>query len=191
MGRRQWSWTETQEFRAAQVKQVTDELSTHLPLTLRQIHYRLVGRMAPWSPNGRDRTHRNTRSDYTQLSTLIKWMRIYGLIPWHVLTDDHRQRQEMLKYENVEEFINDELSNFLQGYRRCLVQDQPNNVEVWVEKGALLRICKKVAWDYCLPVVACTGYQSVTYLDHFHRKAECAMMQGKQPRWTATTLRVL
>lgn len=181
MARREWSWTPLQDFRAKKVRAIVDNLKCYWPLTLRQIHYQLVARLVQWSPTFTEQTYRNTRSAYNTLSKLVKWMRIDEIIPWRVLTDDHRQRQEMMKHESAEEFIEDELNHFLWGYRRCLVQDQPTYLEVWVEKGALLRICREVAWKYCLPVVACTGYSSVTYLDHFHRKAERAIMQGKTP----------
>ncbi|UCF02936.1 MAG: hypothetical protein JSV14_04595 [Deltaproteobacteria bacterium] len=181
MARREWQWTETQEFRAEQVKEIAEDLRAYWPLTLRQIHYQLVARLIAWSPNGTERIYRNTRSEYNMLSKLLKWMRIDGMIPWRVMVDDHRSREEMLKYETVNEFIDDELAHFLTGYRRCLIQDQPKYIEVWVEKGALRRICKDVAWEYCLPVVSCTGYQSVTYLENFAYKAHRAISKGKDP----------
>lgn len=181
MGRRIWRWTETQEFRAEQVRQIAEDLLSYWPLTLRQIHYQLVARLIPWSPNGTERIYRNIRSEYNMLSKLLKWMRIDGMIPWRVMVDDHRSREEMLKYESVYEFIDDQLADFLTGYRRCLIQDQPKYIEVWVEKGALRRICRQVAWYYCLPVVSCTGYQSVTYLENFAYKAHQAISKGKDP----------
>lgn len=181
MARRKWSWTYLQEFRAALVKQIIEGLSAYWPLTLRQVHYQLVSKLIQWSPNETDRIYRNTRSEYSQLSKLVKWMRIDGLMPWRAIADDHRQREEMMKYESVQEFIDKEVSNFLYGYSRCLIQDQPEYIEVWVEKNALRRIVRDVAWEYCLPVVACTGYQSVTYLDNFARKAHRAIMQDKKP----------
>jgi len=66
--RRKWSWTSLQNRRADAVLKVVNELEDYLPLTLRQIYYRLVaaGKIE------------NNRSQYNMLSKLAKWMRIEG-----------------------------------------------------------------------------------------------------------------
>jgi len=171
MARRKWSWTELQLERAENVKTVTKELRQYWPLTLRQIYYQLVSK-----------GHiKNTRSQYNMLSKLIKWMRIDEKLPWNALEDRSRTLTNKRGFDNLAEFINQETFNFLHGYTRCLIQNQNKHIEVWTEKDALLRIFKEVVYPYCIRAVVCRGYSSVTFIAGFYKRADKAIMQGKQP----------
>jgi hypothetical protein len=171
MARRPWKWTKFREKQSQQVLDAANELRDFWPLTLRQIHYRLVS-------NG---TRRNTRSAYTDLSKLIKWMRIHERIPWHAITDRVRSVSEKRGFENLEQFIKQELRNMFQGYSRCRVQGQEKYIEVWVEKDTLKRIFEDVTWPYCMRCVVCRGYQSVFFLADFYQRATRALDLGQDP----------
>ncbi len=170
-GRRKWSWTPLQLKKADDVMVVVDELKPDWPLTLRQIYYRLVA-------NG---LIENSKSQYNMLSKLVKWMRIDENLPWSALEDATRTVTNKKGYENLNEFIESEVSWFLRGYSRCLVQGQDKYIEVWVEKNALFRIFDGVVHPYCMRTVVCRGYQSVTFLADFYSRAERALMNGKTP----------
>jgi len=171
MARRMWAWTELQLERAENVKTVTNELHSYWPLTLRQIYYQLVSK-----------GHiKNTRSQYNMLSKLIKWMRIDEMLSWNALEDRSRTITNKRGFDNLSEFINQETFNFLCGYTRCLIQNQSKHIEVWTEKDALLRIFKEVVYPYCIRAVVCRGYSSVTFIADFYKRADKAIMQGKQP----------
>lgn len=169
--RRKWSWTPYQEERCATVLLITDSLKDYWPLTLRQVYYQLVSQGYI----------ENTRSAYTQLSTLLKWMRIDDRLPWDCIEDRTRTVTDKRGYENPMEFIEENLNYLFQGYARCRVQSQERYVEVWIEKDGLLRIVKDVVRPYCLRAVVCRGYQSVSFIADYYNRAEQAKMRGQTP----------
>lgn len=169
--RRKWKWTSLQEDRAERVLKVTHELEPYWPLTLRQIYYRLVaaGHIE------------NSRSQYNMLSKLVKWMRIDERLPWDVLEDRSRRVSEKRGYESIQEYITEETKLAFRNYTRCLVQGQEKYVEVWVEKDALMGIFEETVWPYCIRAVVCRGYQSVTFIADFYKRAAQVIMKGQYP----------
>ncbi|TSA06547.1 MAG: hypothetical protein D4R73_11140 [Deltaproteobacteria bacterium] len=169
--RRKWTWTEFRAKQGAQVFQIVKALQDYWPLTLRQIYYRLVaaGHIE------------NTRSRYNDLSKLIKHMRLGDFLPWEVMEDRTRRLSDKRGFTDHGEFIAQETDNFLEGYTRCLVQDQVRYVEIWCEKDALSQVFEKVAWPYCIRAVTCKGYQSVTFLDNYRRRALAAQEREQVP----------
>ena len=157
--------------RAENVKHVVDELRPWWPSTLRQIYYRLVA----------DGKIKNTRSDYILLSKLVKWMRIGDMIPWECLEDRSRRITSKKGYADIQEYVESERELFCNGYSRCLIQGQDRHVEVWVEKDALMGIFEEVVWPYCIRAVVCKGYQSVSFIADFYKRAEKALRQGQEP----------
>lgn len=169
--RRQWTWTNLQTQRGNQVIEIVNELQDYLPLTLRQIYYRLVAA-----------SHiKNTVSSYNGLSQLIKFMRLADWLPWEVLEDRGRRVSDKRGWGDHAEFMEQEVDGFLEGYGRCYVQDQECYVEIWCEKDALSQVFEKVAWPYCIRAVTCRGYQSITFLDSYRRRALAAQERGQVP----------
>ena len=171
MARRKWAWTPFQNQRKDHVLKVVNALREYWPLTLRQIYYQLVAK----------RHIPNTRSQYTMLSTLVKWMRIDEMIPWDALEDRSRSVTDKRGYESLGEYLKEETSVLLNGYSRCLVQGQKRYVEVWTEKDALSRIFADAVWPYCVRAVVCRGYASVTFIADFYQRADRAIMKGQDP----------
>lgn len=169
--KRKWKWTPKQIERSGQVKKIVHNLTEYWPLTLRQIYYQLVAK----------NLIKNTKSQYTMLSTLIKQMRLDGLLPWDVIEDRTRKVSDKRGYNDPDEFIEQELSYLLNGYSRCLVQDQENYVEIWIEKDALSRIFEKLAWRYCIRCVTCKGFVSATFVNDYVVRAKKAQAQGQRP----------
>ncbi|RJR26566.1 MAG: hypothetical protein C4582_01515 [Desulfobacteraceae bacterium] len=169
--RRKWSWTDKRTLQGNAVIEVANDLVDYWPLTLRQIYYRLVaaGHIE------------NTRSKYKDLSKLIKHMRLSDWLPWEVLEDRGRHVTDKKGFTDHQEFLTEQVDGFLEGYSRCLVQDQPAYVELWYEKDALARVFDDVVWPYCIRSVACKGYQSITFLDSFRRRALEAQKRGQIP----------
>ncbi len=169
--RRKWSWTAHRLDQTNEVVRVVNELQEWWPLTLRQIYYRLVagGRLE------------NTRSRYNDLSKLIKQMRIDGMLPWDVMTDRTRRVSDKRGWADREDFVQEETRIFLEGYDRCYVQDQELYVELWCEKDALSQVFERVTWPYCIRTVTCKGYDSITFLNDFRRRARAAMEREQVP----------
>jgi hypothetical protein len=171
MSRRKWVWTDLQLEKADNVKTVCQELGSYWPLTLRQIYYQLVSKGQV----------KNTRSEYNMLSKLVKWMRIDEKLPWDALEDRTRTITAKRGYTDLRDFVSSEMEYFLDGYTRCLIQNQGKHVEVWTEKDALLRIFEDVVYPYCIRAVVCRGYSSVTFIADFYKRAEKAISLGKEP----------
>ena len=176
-------WTKLQEERAKAVLDVVSDLEDYYPLTLRQIHYRLVEKQPLWyrsSINNPD-PYRNTIANYQALSQVLKWMRIDESLPWEVLTDRVRRVSTKRGFEDLQVFINQEMDVFLEGYDRCLVQSQDIYLELWVEKDALSAVFEDVADPFCLRVVTRRGYNSITFEADYYRRAMEAIKKKQEP----------
>ncbi len=155
--RRQFSWTGKQLDKLNKVQEVLNELQGYKPLTLRQVYYQLVGK-----------GHiENKTSQYGMLSNLLKWARIDRYISWHDIEDRVRAFKDLRGFDNKEDFAEQELEGFLNGYRRDLLQTQDKYIEIWIEKDALSSVFVKVAKKYTIPVVVCRGFSSVSFLNEF------------------------
>lgn len=169
MARREWKWTEKQLDKVKQVVEILSELEAYKPLTLRQIYYQFVGK-----------GHiENKVSEYGMLSNLLKWARIDGYISWDSVEDRVRVFRNLAGFCDKNEFIEQEVSVFLNGYQRDLLQSQKNYIEVWIEKDALSAIFKRVAMPYCVSVAVCRGFSSVSFLNEF--KTRLTYQTDKKP----------
>lgn len=160
MKRRKFTWTEFQIDKLDKVNDILAELKDYMPLTLRQIYYQMVGKGFI----------ENKVSEYGMLSKLLKYARIDGAIDWDCIEDRVRAFHDLTGFNNQHQFIKQEVSNFLEGYKRELVQDQEKYIEVWIEKDALSSIFKRVCERYSVPVVVCRGFSSISFLNDFKNR---------------------
>ncbi|MBF0496274.1 MAG: hypothetical protein HQK58_06825 [Deltaproteobacteria bacterium] len=169
--RRKFGWSKRQKALAEHVIQKVEELQDYQPLTLRQVYYRLVAsEIIP-----------NKKTAYSDLSSLISRMRIDRMLPWEAVEDRVRRVTTKQGIENPLEFIKQQVERFGAGYRRCLVQNQRNYVEVWCEKDALAKIFESVANGYCLRTVVCRGYNSTSFLHDYSIRANEAIERDQTP----------
>ncbi len=169
MARRQWKWTEKQFDKLNKVKEVLNDLEAYKPLTLRQIYYQLVSKYFI----------ENKVSEYGMLSNLLKWSRIDRYISWNDIEDRVRVFHNRTGFRNKDSFVEQELSNFLSGYNRNLLQTQDKYLEIWIEKDALSSIFTKIAMRFCVSVVVCRGFSSVSFLNDF--KSRLTYQTDKKP----------
>jgi hypothetical protein len=160
MARREWKWTSLQFDKLSKVIAILLELEDYKPLTLRQVYYQMVSKGFI----------ENKVSEYTMMSNLLKWARIDGYVPWDDIEDRVRAFHDGTGWDDKEHFIQQELRNFLNGYRRDLLQGQEQYIEVWIEKDALSSIFKRVAMPYCVSVVVCRGFSSISFLNDFRQR---------------------
>lgn len=129
------------------VNQVVEEYSQQgYELTLRQVYYQLVAR--GYIPN-------NERS-YKNLGNLINNGRLAGLIDWFSITDRTRNLRSRSHWNNPVEVIQSARYSYLLDKW----EDQPNYVEVWVEKDALVDIVGQACNTLDTPYFSCRGYTS-------------------------------
>lgn len=115
-------------------------------LTLRQVYYQLVAR--GFIPN-------NERS-YKNLGNLINDGRLAGLIDWLAIVDRTRNLRKHSHWETPESVI--ESAKY--SYMLNRWEEQPNYVEVWVEKDALIGIVSQACSKLDVPHFSCRGYTS-------------------------------
>jgi hypothetical protein len=136
-------------------------LNEHLefwPLFDRQIHFRLLGSLAPLihasKPNSR---YVNDMKSYRAVTDVLTRGRIEGVIPWEAIDDDTRPIDLNQFYNNPAEFVRQDLESFLKGYWRNRQQSQPNHIEIVIEKLTVRSILEQVSSEYTLPVSTIRG----------------------------------
>lgn len=129
------------------VNQVVDEYSAQgYELTLRQAYYQLVAR--GYIPNN--------ELSYKNIGNLINDGRLAGLIDWHSITDRTRNLRGNSHWDNPADVI----ASARYSYLLDKWMGQPNYVEVWVEKDALVDIVGQVCRPLDTPYFSCRGYTS-------------------------------
>lgn len=129
------------------VNQVVDEYKAQgYELTLRQAYYQLVAR--GYIPN-------NERS-YKNIGNLINDGRLAGLIDWYSITDRTRYLRGHSHWDEPADVI----ASAKYSYNLDKWKGQPNYVEVWVEKDALVDVVGQACDPIDTPYFSCRGYTS-------------------------------
>ncbi len=115
-------------------------------LTLRQTYYQLVAR--DYIPN-------NEKS-YKKIGNLVNDGRLAGLIDWNSIVD----RTRGLKSNSHWESPVDIMESALHSFKLDKWINQPEYVEVWVEKDALIDIIGRECSQLDVPYFSCRGYNS-------------------------------
>ena len=124
------------------VNKVINEYSKQgYELTLRQAYYQLVAR---------GYIENNERS-YKNIGNLINDGRLAGLIDWYAITDRTRNLRTNSHWDKPAEVIESARYSFLLDKWKY----QPNYVEVWVEKDALVDIVAKACKPLDVPFFSC------------------------------------
>lgn len=135
-------------------------------LTLRQTYYQFVARdLFPddrrwrWTgsrwvrdPNGT----KNAPPNYKWLGGLVNDGRLAGLIDWDAIVDRTRNYQAFRHYEDPSHCLRSAARNYLLNVR----DDQPQYVEVWVEKDALIGVIESACDPLDVGYFSCRGYVS-------------------------------
>jgi hypothetical protein len=115
-------------------------------LTLRQLYYQFVSR--DYIPN--------SLQMYNMLGDVISEGRMAGEIDWSAIEDRGRNLQTPRAFLNPTTLMKAAKSS----YQINPWLDQPNYVEVWVEKEALLGVLEVICEKMRVPYFACKGYNS-------------------------------
>ena len=133
------------------VKAVLDEYADYLPMTARQIFYRLIG--AHGFPK--------TEAFYGNLCNHLANARRAGVIPFDSIRDDGVTIIRRNYFASEDDF-RFHLRHLARNYRRDFMATQPLYIEVWCEAGGMLQQLSDVAHPYSIRVYSSGGFDSLT-----------------------------
>ena len=134
-----------------QIDDVLVEYAEHLPLTGRQIFYRLVG----------TKDYAKTEKAYARLCEVLVHARRAGLIDFDAIRDDGVTIDRPSGFDGKADFWQT-VRWTAEHYRRNRLNPQDINVEVWCEAAGMVPQLARVAAPWGVPVVSSSGFDSVT-----------------------------
>ena len=159
------------------ILKVLEDNAEFLPMSDRQIHYRLLNypplRHARKPKSG----YRNDKDSYKSLVDLVTRARLKELIPMESIADETRPVTNWNVWRDVRGFMRGELDGLFRGYWRDVTQSQPNHIELLIEKNTVGNIIRPVAGQFRIPMTSGRGFCS---LPPRHAMAERFRVSGKE-----------
>ena len=125
---------------------IEDYQAQGFDLTLRQLYYQFVARgLIP-----------NRIQEYKRLGDTINSGRLAGLIDWLSIADRTRNVRGLSHWDTPADIMRDVSEQF----NVNKWGSQPNYVEVWIEKDALVGVIAGVCDEFDIPYFSCRGYTS-------------------------------
>lgn len=147
-----WSPRDQTHVLLDQVQAVLDEYADHLPLTNRQIFYRLVGAHG----------YSKTQQAYDNLCEMLQKARRSGMIRFAAIRDDGGQYNiGALGYDDADDFM-DRLRRRVEHFRLDRQQGQAPKIVLACEAEGMVPQLERVAADHGVPVISGGGFDSVT-----------------------------
>jgi hypothetical protein len=146
-----WSPTPKSLALVEQVRTVLATFRAHLPVTIRQIFYRLVSTVG----------FPKTEKAYDRLCETLNRARRSGLLSWSDIRDDGFTRREPTSWSSPADWAEAVLDS-ARRYRLDRQSDQDRRLVVWCEAGGMVPQLARVAGDYSVPVFSSGGFDSVT-----------------------------
>lgn len=139
------------------VKAVLAEYADHLPLTVRQIFYRLVGAKTADGSVGYDKTEKA----YERLGETTGKARRAGLIDFAAIRDDGAIRDDPFGYSGVDHFLAT-VERRVDTYRLDRQIGQPMFTILGCEAGGMVPQLARLAGPLGVPVISGGGFDSIT-----------------------------
>lgn len=154
--------------RISLINQIIEEYQNQgFGLTLRQLYYQLVSRdIIPNNP-----------SEYDKIGYLVNKARRNGLIDWDAIED----RTRYLRWCNHFTGPGDAIHDTAMGYSIDLWDGQPNHLEVWCEKDAVIDIVGQACRKFDVDFMSCRGNCSTTEAYKAGKRLERKAREGKNP----------
>lgn len=144
-------------------------------LTLRALHYRLVGLGMI-----------NSMQHYKRVIGAMIAARWEGTVDFSAFSDHDREVLGETEFEQTD--IDSEVESskstikYIMGrYYKNKWENQPFYPEVWIEKKALQGVFERPTKDFNVALAPCKGYPSLTFLYDAKLRFEEAINQGKMP----------
>jgi hypothetical protein len=135
----------------ARVQEILDEHRAELPLTARQIFYRLVGKYS----------YPKTENFSESLSNYLVRARRSRMIRFESIRDDGASVLQGKFYTGEEDFygyIHEEAKS----YERDKLANQKRDIRVYCEAAGMMPQLERVTHRYSVPVYSCSGFDSLT-----------------------------
>lgn len=137
-----------------------------LDLTLRQLYYQFVSR-----------SHiANNEREYKKLGSIINDARLAGLIDWEAIVDRTRYVRQLAHWDSPQNIVDSCASQF----RTDKWNIQPEYVEVWIEKDALIGVIEGICEESDVPYLACRGYASASEVWRAGQRIQKKIEDGKE-----------
>jgi hypothetical protein len=150
-GYAEWSPHKKTRVIMAQVKEILGEYYDELPLTARQIFYRLVGRYG----------YPKTENAAESLNNWLVRARRSRMIPFDSIRDDGASVMKGRFYSSEEDFFG-YIQEEANGYERDKLANQPRDIRVYCEAAGMMPQLARVTHRYSVPVYSCSGFDSLT-----------------------------
>lgn len=134
-----------------QVNQVLETYKNQLPVTARQVYYRLV------SVFGFEKTEKASK----RLGEILNRARRAGLVPMDSIRDDGATAVGLDRFDSAEDFLKS-CRYWAKCFELDLQQDQPFYAEVLCEAAGMVPQLNRVARPYGIPVRSSGGFDSTT-----------------------------
>jgi len=165
-----WNLQKKTKVIMAQVQEILGEYRAELPLTGRQIFYRLVGKYG----------YPKDEKAYGRLTNYLVRARRSRTIPFESIRDDGASVMEGKFYTGEEDFyrhIHDEAK----GYERDKLAGQKRDIRVYVESAGMMPQLERLTRRYSVPVYSCSGFDSLTAkYDLADEVAKASTYRGRQ-----------
>ncbi len=133
-----------------QVLDILEEYRAHLPLTVRQIFYRLVGAYG----------FEKTEGAYKKLCDYLVKARRAELIPFSALRDDGMTSRWVPWFDELEDFW-DEIGRQARSFRLNRQEGQKVRIELWCEAAGMVPQLARVAGKYSVTAYSNGGFASL------------------------------
>ncbi|MCY2990915.1 MAG: ParB N-terminal domain-containing protein [Planctomycetota bacterium] len=150
------------------VKKAIQALRDYWPLSIRQIHYRLLNNppltMTPKrSKFGKEEyRYKNDEASYSALVRILASARYLGEVSMSCIDDPTRpQKKDYFGYDSLSDFLREEIDGFLTGFAASRQQDQPRHIEIFGEKSTLKVMIERACTGYHIPYSLGRGYCSI------------------------------
>lgn len=134
-----------------QVLEILEEYRDYLPMTVRQIFYRLVGAYG----------YPKDEAAYSRLGEHLSKARRAQVIPFEAIRDDGVVTTSMNHFADKEAFLR-HVRMLGENYERNMLEDQNFHMEVWCEASGMLQQLARVSRRYSVRTYSSSGFDSLT-----------------------------
>ena len=136
-------------------------------LTLRQLYYQMVRRDMI----------ANSQKEYDKLGRTISDARMAGLVDWAAIVDRTRAVKGNSHWNSPGEIMR----TVSRQYRIDKWADQPNRIEIWIEKDALVGVISGVCGRLDVDYFSCRGYTSQSEMWSAAQRLRGYIDSGQRP----------